>query len=65
MKLALLVPAVSCFLVLAWLVLANNTLISPRKGIPILIYQRVSGGAADGITIASGTPTIFFIQNKI
>lgn len=65
MKLALLIPAVLCFLVPAWLVLAYNTLISSRKGVPILIYQKVSGGAADEITIASGKPTIFSFRIKL
>jgi len=53
MMLYILVPAVIFLLVLLWLILEYGILIPSPKGIPILMYHKVSDGPADGITIAA------------
>jgi peptidoglycan/xylan/chitin deacetylase (PgdA/CDA1 family) len=51
MMLYILVPAVLCFILLLWLILEYSILIPAPKGIPILMYHKVSDNACDGITI--------------
>jgi len=41
-------------LVLAWLVLEYSLFIPPKKGIPILMYHKVSATFADGLSVSSG-----------
>ena len=48
----ILVPAVIFFLVVVWLILEYSILLPAPKGIPILMYHKVSDGAVDGITIS-------------
>jgi len=48
----LFIPVLICLLVLIWLVLEYGILIPGRKGLPILMYHKVSTGKEDGITIS-------------
>ncbi|MCX6244484.1 MAG: polysaccharide deacetylase family protein [Bacteroidetes bacterium] len=48
-----LIPVVVSFLVLVWLILEYSIFIPVPKGIPILMYHKVSDGTLDGITISS------------
>jgi peptidoglycan/xylan/chitin deacetylase (PgdA/CDA1 family) len=49
----LLVSLIIFILILVWLILEYNILIPTRKGLPILMYHKVSVGAIDGITIST------------
>ncbi len=39
--------------ILAWLILSYSFLIPPLKGLPILMYHKVSGNQADGLTVTA------------
>jgi len=49
----ILVASVIFLLVLIWLILEYGILIPARKGLPILMYHKVSEGEVDGITIST------------
>ncbi len=48
----LLVALMIFLLVLIWLILEYGILVPPRKGLPILMYHKVSESEIDGITIS-------------
>ena len=48
----ILVALIIFLLVLIWLILEYGILVPARKGLPILMYHKVSDGEVDGITIS-------------
>ncbi|MDP4280709.1 MAG: polysaccharide deacetylase family protein [Bacteroidota bacterium] len=49
----LIIPAAVIFLLLAWLILEQGFLIPPKKGLPVLMYHKVSPDRQDSLTITS------------
>ncbi len=48
-----LVASLIFLVILVWLILEYGFLIAPRKGLPILMYHKVSESRTDGITIST------------
>ena len=47
----LLIITILIFLILAWLIIEYSFLIPPPKGIPVLMYHKISDGITDGLSV--------------
>ena len=50
----ILISALIIFLIFVWLTLEYSLLVPPKKGLPILMYHKISADVANGLSVLSG-----------